>query len=257
MLVHPDGGPVLVDRRSGSIELKTTLESYGLPTEAQEMPYGDFAFSGRGASGPCMIGIERKRLHDALSVIENGRFSAYQLPGLLSTYDHVFLIVEGLWRSNPESGYLEMRMGGATWKPVFRGRTPYHYRVLDSWLTTLQLKTSVMVRTTSGAPHTAALISNLYDWFNGKDWEDHHSYRSLHIEQTKVSQIEPPSLPRRVAKEFHRIGWERSLAVEQRFGSVYRMVNAGVQDWLSASIQGVGPQTAARIVREIRGGEPE
>ena len=54
---------------------------------------------------------------------------------------------------------------------------------------------------------------------------------------------------RRVAKEFTGIGWERSLAVEGRWGSVRDMVNATEKEW--TEVDGIGKGIAKKIKEEL------
>src|SRR5579863_3250555 len=90
------------------------LQQAGLPAVLAEpqLDAGDLAFCGRGVGGTSVnIGIEFKRLDssstDLAQSLRSGRLSGEQLPKLLGergAYDMAWLLVEGIWRTDPKSG---------------------------------------------------------------------------------------------------------------------------------------------------------
>ena len=53
------------------------------------------SFTGQGPNGPVSVGIEYKRMGDALACMVGGRFTGHQLPGLRQSYQQYWLLVEG------------------------------------------------------------------------------------------------------------------------------------------------------------------
>ena len=89
---------ILLDDRTGSGELLPLFRPYDAPVELARLDFGDACWLGNGATGPELVGVERKTIHDLVSSMRSKRLSGYQLPGLLRTYDWVYLLVEGVWR---------------------------------------------------------------------------------------------------------------------------------------------------------------
>ena len=109
---------ILVDPRAGSRELIPLLEAYGSPRRipvqlaAEEMPAGDFLFEGNGPYGRVRVGVERKTIPDLINSRDQGRLmgtgkSPGQVHKMMEQFDYSWLLVEGIWRGNPETGLLE------------------------------------------------------------------------------------------------------------------------------------------------------
>src|SRR3954466_6367631 len=86
---------VLVDDRIGSGNMVGLLRHWSVPVDCVRLDFGDAAFIGNGPDGPTRIGIEIKAVKDAVSCMVDGRFASQQLPGLVSEYDKVWMLVEG------------------------------------------------------------------------------------------------------------------------------------------------------------------
>jgi ERCC4-type nuclease len=242
---------ILIDNRPGSVEL-SSLFPVGSKVESTRMEYGDFAFVGNGPEGPTFIGIERKTIRDLIQSMENGRLSGHQLIGLKETYSWVYLIVEGVWRSNPATGILEEKQGVA-WAPYGFGTRRYMGREIMCYLNTLTVKTGVIVHKTFNRSETVQFILALHSWWERR-WELHVS----HLSQNKSARgqngevhLVPPTMLRRVAAELPGVGWGKSKDVEKHFGTVYAMTNAEVKEWMQ--IPGIGKTIAEKVVKEIRG----
>jgi len=235
-----------LDSRIGSGDLDLPLQRLGLQVEIiPQLDFADAAFFGHGPEGEHsrMIGVEIKKLRDLLNV---ERLSGHQLPGLLRQYDHVWLIVEGLWRPGPD-GVLEIPRGG-TWFPLELGRRRYMYREVSNYLTTLQVKCGVKVCRTATRDETARVIADLYGWWNDKAWAQHRSHLTLH-RAADAAFLVPPPLRRRLANELPGIGHDRSDAVAKFFGTTLEMINADRKTW--EQIKGIGNTLASRIVEAI------
>jgi ERCC4-type nuclease len=240
---------ISIDDRIGSKDLL----KYFPKGEAKltRLQYADAAFMGKNSQGVLAVGVERKKLEDLLSSMQTGRLAGSQLIGLTSSYDVVYLIIEGLWRVGAD-GVLEKLKGRKKryWRPVILGKRKYMARELDSFLNTLQLKVGVLVRESGTARHTAMIIRNLYGWYQ-KD--DHISHLAIHKNRFRDEDVllTRPPLIRRIAAELDGVGWKRSLAVAKRFDSVAELARAREAEWLE--IPGIGKTIAKRVVREIQG----
>ena len=90
---------ILIDDRMGSKELLPLFRPYDVTVELSHLEYADIAFFGNGPTGPELVGIERKTLHDLVNSMRSRRLSGYQLPGLMAAYAWVYIVVEGVWRA--------------------------------------------------------------------------------------------------------------------------------------------------------------
>lgn len=243
---------LLVDDRVGSVELADTLRAMHLEVEVRRLPFGDFSFEGNGPKGRCMVGIERKRLRDLLCCIQDGRFAAHQLPGMIDAYDFTYLLVEGKWSIDPKTEEL-IEVGKDGWRPVHLGPSHvFQYRELDNYLNTIATMSSCRIKKSTCPAESCAQITNLYNWWNGKTWGQHQSLKVLRKEPPKFSFYKP-TIVQRMAAELPGIGYEKSSAVASRFRTVTAMVLATPQDWME--IPGIGDGIAGKITKLLYEGE--
>lgn len=237
-----------------SLDLQPLIEAAGARTKLDHLPFGDYSFTGNGPLGPglALIGVERKRIKDLLSSMRTGRLHGHQLPGMLAYYDYCYLIVEGIVRRNPDNGLLEMGTSGGQWREVVLGSSRFMWEQFDHFLCTTE-HTPVKVRRTSGARESAETIVSLFHYWNGKLWSEHKSCKVIYTPPDPVIASGELPLVRRWAKELHGVGYEKCLAVEEKFGTSRVMACAPVSEWLK--IPGIGEIIAERAVREICGDE--
>lgn len=257
---------IYVDDRTGSIEMATHFQSHRTrpPISITRLPAADFAFQGDGPDGPCMIGVERKRIKDMLSSIRTGRFSGEQLPKLLDNYEFAYLIVEGWVRTNYQTGILEA-WWGKHWSPVHLGsqRDPFLALELDSFLATVEIRTSIKVHHTMNEQATVEDVVNLHAYFT-KPWEKHHAHIALHTPPEHAT-IGKASTTRRVAAALGGVGWTRSAAVTA-YPDIYcpaqmvckdhrACIEAGMdrrpKDW--AKVDGFGKVLSQKVWKEWHG----
>jgi ERCC4-type nuclease len=243
---------IYIDDRTGSVEMAAYFQSHRThpAIELKRLPAADFAFSGNGPTGPCMIGIERKRTKDMLSSIRTGRFSGEQLPKLLDHYEFAFLLVEGWSRTNYQTGELE-EWWGKKWCAVHLGsqRQAFLALELDSFLSTIELHTRVRVHRTLNERATTEDVINLQGYF-AKPWDKHHAHIALHT-PPEFATLGKAGTVRRVAAALNGVGWTRSAAVADRFTSVEEMVLATVKDW--QKVDGFGKVLSKKVWQELHG----
>lgn len=241
---------IFVDDRIGSADLIGHLRHWSVPCEMERLTFGDACFVGNGRNGQSSIGVEVKTYHDALTCMGDGRFAGHQLPGLLSTYDRVWLVIEGEYRVDFDTGIL---LGhGQKRREVSHGPRRFMYRELCNWLTTMEVMAGVHVRRTGNRIETAKFLADVHGWWQ-KEFADHKSHLAIHTQGPGTGDaalFTKASLPRMVAAQLPGIGWKKSQAVVKKFGTVAKMVVADQVEW--TEIEGIGEVLAERIWTALR-----
>jgi ERCC4-type nuclease len=246
----PSDRNLMLDDRTGSIELQPYLAAHHLPVQVCRLQYGDLAFPGNGPNGPLLVGIERKRLTDLIDSKRSGRLAGHQLPGLLRDYEVVYLVIEGIWRIGRDSGAIEVpRHGG--WQPLALGRKGFSCAELEGFLCGLENRCNIKIRKTSNEHDTAQLVHSLWTWW-GSSWDNHKSLDVTYTPPPPVVQLVKPGIVHRVAAEIEGFGWDKAKAVAGEFRTVREMVDADEKRW--AGIDGVGKTLARRAVKSLNEG---
>lgn len=255
---------MLIDDREGSGDLAQPLARLGVPTSVVRLDAADAVFSGLGPAGDLDIAVETKRIPDVLDCMISGRFAAHQLPSMLEAgYDRIYLLVVGQFACDPVNGRLRIRHSHKNfWFDAktggHRGR-PWMYREFIGWLMTMEELGGVRLAFAQDDRDEVRWLAGLYHWWTDKAYHEHSSLKTFVDYKGKVghrgdernrSLLSAPSLMRRIAKEIDGIGWEKSVEVEQSFGSVYNMVNATEDEW--REIPGIGPKIAHNAVESLR-----
>ena len=243
---------IRVDRRAGSAPLFTWLQRADLPAELTLLEFGDLEFIGRGPEGrPVSVGIEVKTLADLLNSLTTGRLMGHQIPGMLSTFEHVYLVVSGFYRVGSD-GCIEIRIG-RDWQPLRLGGRTFLYRDLAGLLSTLEIRCGVHVRETRTTSHhdTVAVVAGIYHWWTSKAFEEHRSHLAFHEIPDNQIQLTTPPLVVRMAKELPGVGYKRAYAVGKVFPTPTALLAATEQQW--RSVEGIGPKLAGQIVQALRG----
>lgn len=242
---------LLLDNRVGSGDLTTYFSAWKVPHQLCRLDYADVAFTGNGPGGMEMsIGIEIKKVRDALNCLSDGRFAGHQLPGLVENYARIWLVIEGAYTVDYSTGLLVHRRGKLM-QPVTCGSRQFMYRDLSNWLTTMEVKTPVRVRRTGSRVETARFCADLHSWWTNKEWDQHRSHLAFDEPLPDRALLVRPNLVRRVGKELPNVGWTKSGMVSRRFKSVEEMVYATKEEW--AEIPGIGKGMAEKIYNALRG----
>lgn len=246
-----------MDRRIGSNHLAPLIGPNALLTM---LDYADVAFEGNGINGTVQVGIELKRVADALACLSDGRFTSHQIPGLIQNYDRVYMIVEGLIRAGDNGllqvGYRYPAKGervefwdgknfGGYWTDASAGRSRYTYRQFSNWLETISNMAGIRVIRTSCIAETVQVILALEAWWQ-KDWTAHGSLHSFHEDRPDAALLSKPSLRRRIAAQLPGVGWQRSKDAAGYFANTRAMVMANANEW--EQVEGIGKGTAAKVV---------
>lgn len=243
-------GSMYVDDRAGSVDLIPHLPT-SIPTSLTRLPYGDVMWCGNGEGGcPVPIGVEYKRISDLCQCIVTGRLSGHQLIGLVNEYWRVYLLVEGIWRGNPEDGILEVWKRGG-WYPLTLGSRRFMYKEVANYLNTLSVMCGVIVWCTERIEASGKWLACTYRWWE-KGWEDHHSIHQFNSTPPPRPYLRKPNLVHRVAKELDGVGWDKGEAISRKYGTIKELAEAdekGLQE-----VDGIGKVLAGRIIKQIRGG---
>lgn len=248
---------ILIDDRGGATRVSasdhypTRLQSLVPGSELTRLESGDVAFS--GVNG-ITIGIELKKVQDALSCIFSSRLADTQLPLMAQVYDVRYLIVEELYRAEPGSGVLqrwktfpsEKDVKCGKWYDAHAGRNRVTYSTFELWLHTMSELGGARLERCADIEATASLITALHVWWNR---DEHKSFNVMYESTGDSAVLSRPTMLRRMAALLPGIGWIRSAAVAKHFGSVERMVNAPVSEWLE--IDGIGKGIASKVAEAI------
>jgi ERCC4-type nuclease len=247
---------IQIDKRAGSINLVQPLRRLGCEVEEVTMPFGDAAFVGWGANGdPVSVGIEVKSIEDIIACIQSGRFSGHQLPGLIASYDHVWLLIVSDYRARARDGVLEYRKegrgGGQYWTESCGRQRTVFWRDVESWLMTCQIMGGIRVHCVPDYPAAAAWLKHTASWFSRTEHKSHqvvYGSKEMFADQALLVK---PTLARRVAAQLPYIGVKRSAEVARQFHTVAAMVEATPKDWLG--VEGVGKTIATKIFNVLHG----
>src|SRR5207249_2326281 len=150
---------LLVDDRTGSKHYAALIGDQAMITRLES---GDIAFEGNGIT----VGVEVKKILDAVNCMYSGRLADYQIPLMKQQYDVCYLIVEGIWRPDPESGVLQYYKGElgkwGKWIDVASGRKRLMASSFELWLSTMENLGGLRVRSAISPETTASLLMSLY-----------------------------------------------------------------------------------------------
>jgi ERCC4-type nuclease len=235
---------LLVDDRIGSKDLLRPFQLAGVNAELAHLEFGDFSFVGNGIGGTNVyIGIELKETRDLISSMHSGRFAGHQLPGLVETYDRVWLITEGIWRTGAE-GVLEVLQGG--WRPVSVGKHRVMSSDMDAWILTQVIRGGINHAHCSTRTDTVRFVASLFRWWTSKDLEQHRAHQTIYLPPPDRASFVEPTTERKMLSCIPKVGWDKSASVLQHFnGSLRSALAASTEELLL--IDGVGPIIASNI----------
>lgn len=259
--------PLLIDDRVGSKEILGVLPPAVRPrARLERLEFADVAWVGRGAQTAegkeeaVAVGLERKVIRDLLQSMTTGRLSGHQLVGMRQQYRVIYLLVEGIWRPNPQDGVLEMAHRGG-WRPLELGSRRFMAREVNSYLNTLSILGGVHLIQTGTLAHTAMVVSDLYRWWTGKPLNKHKGHlgfdRSGDLFSGEgdngclVARLRKPGVVSRMSKELTGVGWEKAQAMAKRFSSPMELALATEKQLME--VPGVGKTLARRMIKELRG----
>ena len=246
---------LLIDPREGSKEILDYIMAIQghPPVEHCTMDYGDVMFVGDGPNGPMTVGLEVKTLNDVLNCIETGRFTGHQLPGLKQTYDVVYLAIVGEYRSDWETGSLQIKLNkgnGSFWWSVKTGKREWSHYEFMAWLTMVELGWGIRVRESKDMKDLSRTLVEMYKVVQ-KPWSEHKTLNPFFLGPVAGNTtFTKPTLVERVVAQVEGIGPAKAREIGKRFPTVAGMVNSALDNkpaW--KDIPGIGKPTATRILQ--------
>jgi ERCC4-type nuclease len=248
---------ILVDSRVGSRDLIELLPDK--LASSTTLDSGDVAFLGVGVNDePWPIAVEIKTVSDALDSFHSGRFAGGQLPRLLGSYKLTYVLIEGIWQTTPD-GFIQLgrivpTRNGFIWQATISTKT--RQSSFDNWITSIGELPGVRIKRSLDRDDTARQILNLYNRWQ-KPYSAHTSAFPQYEERWRVEDstdslgmFREPSFEEQVAKRLPRIGQAKAQTIAAHFGSVYRMVTATEDEWLT--IPGLGKKTVKDIRQALK-----
>jgi len=246
---------IWLDPRVGSGELLPYFKAYDVEVEVEQLEYGDACWWGEGHRGLCLVGVERKVIGDLVSSMRSNRLSGHQLPGLLESYYHTYLIVEGIWQAGV-SGEVEVITSGGKWVPLRLGSRAVLFREVDHYLATMEHKVGLTVMRSANRGQTVAIIASRWRWWQ-KEWTKHDSNEAVYSPYEEERRTRRASFTQRragpvelVASQFPGIS-KKAWEFGKRFKSVSELVSATEKDF--CELDGVGKKGAKKIYEWIHG----
>lgn len=240
---------ILIDSRVGSKELLPKILMKRAKAELSNLGFGDLCFEGNGPGGKMLIGVERKTLHDMLHCIDDSRYTAHQLPGMLNWYGRSYLLLEGLWKPHDESEFLMQGFrDGSSWGHCNYRTKPVLYSKLRRYLFSLSLA-GVDILYTRDLTHSAIDVLELFNYWQ-KRWEDHTSLREVQRVALPTFHGKVP-LVRKWAADIDDIGVKYSERAETLFKTPIKLAQADELQWMR--IDGIGAKTAKKIISQVWG----
>lgn len=256
---------ILVDAATGSWELQSLIRKQGINCDKTHLDSADACFEGQGPEGTVLVGIERKRLQDALDCIDTGRLGGFQLPKMRRMYKFRFVVIEGQWKPDRSGVLLEAHVQAdhkVYWGDQRYGGKRVMYAKLRRYLFSITMAGAHVLYTTDIA-HTAYDICELYHWF-AKPWRQHTSMQQMYtgyawdaeVKQSEELVMIPtldrrPSLVRRWAASLDGIGVKLSADAERVFRTPRALADADEADWLN--IPSMTMKSATDLVKQITG----
>lgn len=236
---------ILIDSRVGSRHYADLLGERSTLTLLES---GDACFGSNGVT----VGCEIKRVLDAVNCMYSGRLADTQIPTLRQQYDVCYLIIEGLYQPEPESGILQYYKGElgkwGHWHDAHSGIKRIMYSQFVQWLTTMEQQGGVLLRHSVTPETTAALLLALEVWWSR---DDHKSFRVMQ-ERGEAAALSRPGMLRRMLAEIPHVGWERSGILQRRFTGVHFTPGGdNPESWLIE--RQIALPTATKIIETLNG----
>jgi ERCC4-type nuclease len=240
--------PVLEDHHA-----LTTLE---FEIDGRIVACGDVMLTGHGPGGKTLrVGVELKKMSDALTSISTGRLGGTQIPRMLRVYDVVFILTYGQYRVGAHN-YLEVRRRDG-WQQYRIGTRAVPWSYFEGFLLSAQIQASLLskplfhkhVYDINEAAHWLRVLDS---WLE-KPWDKHRA-RAVFDKSREMSAL-PNADPvetqiARTAASLPAFDWVRGHAIAKHFDSIEEMMGASIKRW--QEIKGVGPVLAKAAYTAIR-----
>lgn len=257
---------IILDRRE--TDILPYFRPYGISIHSDdELQFGDAMWTGNGpdGEGTLTVGLERKKTRDLVNSMRDRRLGGLQAPGVASTYDIRYLIVEGISRCGPTGALEELR--GRDWRPVSGSKQqPVLWTEVDHFLSSLEEFFGFRIKQTNNERESAAFIVSRYKYWTEKRYDQHRSHRQVYAPEPstgigkKARFISLEDDIRRTCGDHAVYTWKmaaqlpgldgRAELVARMFHEPEDMFRGTVRDWERA---GIGPKTVDKVMRILHG----
>lgn len=216
-----DTYPLLIDSRRGSGDLVERIASIpgGPGAETCTLDYGDVMIVGDEG---IQVGVEVKQLDDVLQCIQNGRFAGGQLIGMTQLYDVWALVIEGIFRMEPDTGVLQVyrwdkRGKRMEWRDAQTGTRRWMWRELCNWKASVRFRAGVHIDHTGTRAETIQLLLAWHAWFS----DPLTGHRSVQVfdrsNAPTATTFHFPSLVEKIAADFDGVGPDKAASIARKF----------------------------------------
>ena len=183
---------------------------------------------------------------DFVNKVWSGRFYDAQLPKLITAYNIIYILLEGVYRY--DNGYVRLNSG----KRLLGGQCKeVTYQQFQSMIWTLSFTVpAARILWTDDQRDTVCTLLALEHWWR-QDSNSHTSHLKIYAPPPTLNgrQVHVTKLVHQVARQLPGVGDGKCFKVAEHFKSTKRMINATAADW--RQLEGVGRVTADRIVKQI------
>jgi len=233
---------LLLDNRIGSKHLYHRL-SDRIPVSLEKLEFGDAAFR---SADEKQIGIEIKTIDEILADFSNNRFTGFQIPGLIDTYDTVYLAIQGIWKC---SAYGRVLIFKGSWREPLYPPGGTGYGTVVKRLNSFMLLGNLRLFYPNGDKETAEWLIALYQWYQIK-LRQHTSLSTFYVKPPTGVTFKVPSLFQQMIKPIPGLGWKKTDALGSSFGTMEQLLRASEPEL--AEVEGIGPVLAKEIYRSLR-----
>lgn len=211
---------------------------------------GDVFFFGHGPEGPYTvpIGIEYKKVTEAIQCLIDCRFVGEQYPKMSQAYQRIYFILEGEYEERKSDGRLVVPAWRRGKREMVSHGWSVTYRQFDNWQNSLAESGRIRFKRSSSLAESAAQVLDLYYMWT-KDYDQHKSLFAFDKSQLPTL-VTKPTTKRLIAAQLPGVGWELAIRASEHFSTAVDLVNAPEDQW--TAINGIGKKKAQKIYAALR-----
>jgi ERCC4-type nuclease len=241
---------ITLDSAVGSHELLALFPPGS--ADVGNLGFADAVFEGKGkGSDTVLVACERKTIPDFVQSCLNARLTGHQLPKMFENSDVQYLILEGLYRREPNSGLLLIK-NNPGWERAGYGKQTIEYSRIEQTIFSLQEFTPLKVIRTIDKRDTVDSLLSLFKWWS-QDYDSHSSHLGIYFGNDKCL-YERMALTTKIATQLPGIGWKKALLIGKAwsFRTLSKLMLSDKCDVKWTDIPGIGTVTQKQIIKFLR-----